>query len=59
MGARDTFFSLVIAFLVIDTLTVGLRVFVRTRITKSFMSDDIGMLAAYVSRPKKHTTYHD
>jgi hypothetical protein len=53
MGPRDIVFSLIIAFLVLDTFTVALRVFVRTRITKSFKYDDIAMLAAYVSVPRE------
>jgi hypothetical protein len=53
MELRETYFSLIIAFLVIDTLTVGLRVVVRTRITKSFKYDDVGMLVAYVRGPRK------
>jgi hypothetical protein len=49
MWARDSITPAMITFLVLNTITVGLRVYVRTAISKSFGYDDIAMLVAFVS----------
>ncbi|KAI1252813.1 hypothetical protein MGN70_005019 [Eutypa lata] len=49
MGARDSIFNSLVAFLVLNSTAIGLRIWVRTAITNSFGYDDIAMCIAYYS----------
>jgi hypothetical protein len=51
MWAHDSIGPVMIAFLVLNTIAVGLRVYVRSFMTKSFSYDDWAMLFAFVSSP--------
>lgn len=47
-SARDQLPPAIYTFLVVNAIAVGLRVFVRTRLSKSFSYDDWAMLLAFV-----------
>lgn len=49
MWARESIPPVVIIFLVLNTIAVGLRVYVRNFLTKAFSYDDYAMLVAFVS----------
>lgn len=48
MSARDQVPPLIITFLVVDIIAVGLRVWIRTYIKKSFGYDDCALCVALV-----------
>lgn len=50
MGLHDALIGLVFFFSVLNTITVGLRIFVRTSLTKgAFGWDDVALVFTYVS----------
>lgn len=50
MGLHDQLVGLIIFFCITNTITVGLRVFVRTSLTKGgFGYDDVALVITYVS----------
>lgn len=54
--ARDSLPPAIYTFIVLNTLAVGLRVFVRSCMSKSFGYDDYAMVVAYVrtwNRPSR------
>jgi hypothetical protein len=52
--ARDSIPPAIYTFLALNTLAVGLRVYVRTCMSKSFGYDDYAMVVAFVSAPKNN-----
>lgn len=51
--ARDSLPPAIYTFLALNSIAVGLRVFVRTCMSKSFGYDDYAMVVAFVSQPMK------
>lgn len=54
MWARESLPPVMIIFLVLNTIAVGLRVYVRYFMTKAFSYDDWAMVVAFVSETIKH-----
>lgn len=48
MWARDSIPPVMITFLVLNSIAVGLRVYVRSLMSKAFSYDDWAMLVAFV-----------
>lgn len=63
MGAREDIAKVMIAFLALDGVVLGLRVFVRTRVNKTISYDDYTMCVAFVCSvlqyPSKNSTHLD
>lgn len=49
MAPRDVVVGVQILFLVLDTIVISLRLFVRTRLNKAIGYDDYTMVVAFVS----------
>lgn len=59
MGWHNQLIGLFVFFAIINTITVGLRVFVRTKLTKgAFGWDDVALIFTHVSPYWHFTTPH-
>lgn len=57
-SARDQAIGLFIFFPILTTITVGLRVYVRTRVNRdAFGWDDVTLVVTYVRAPHPHSKH--
>lgn len=59
MAPRDIVFGVQILFLVVDTIVISLRLFVRTRLNRAIGYDDYTLVVAMVSPSRRTVVWMD